>query len=136
MVLRLTTSEMPNSRSGCERFEPLEPVAQPEDVVSAAAEELAAEAYVEAAPAHEVDHEGIAGDKAAARQGESKRAEVERVAGTSATLGEVALEDDAEPALARPLERASLVGQAQPAGELAQKLEQRQVGARGRLQPV
>src|SRR5262249_61508694 len=93
-----TDAEQPLRRAW---FELLEPVAQPEAVGSAAGEELAPEAHVPAAPAHEVGHERIAGDKPAARQRERERTQVERVAGTAATLGEVALQDRAEPPPAR-----------------------------------
>ena len=76
------------------------------------------------------------GEEPTVRQGKRERAQVKRVAGTAATLGKVALQDDGEPSLARPLQRSAQAGQTQPARELAQKLEQRQVRPRRRLRPL
>ena len=114
-------------------LEPREALAQPDYVGAPAGEEFATEAHVESSPAHDVGHERVAGDEPAARQGERKRLEVDDVARTASAVGEVTLEAAGEAPLAGALERISPVGQAQTARELAEEIEQRQVGPRRRL---
>jgi hypothetical protein len=84
-------------RTGCVPLPPfvrqaLEPPLEPLDVRPAAGEELTEEAHVETGPADEVGHEGVAGDEAAAGQGDCESAEIEPVARARPSLWEVALE--------------------------------------------
>jgi hypothetical protein len=102
----------------------------------AAGEELAAEADVETGPAHDVGHEGIAGDETAARQSDCEGTDVETVARTTRSFREVALEDCPETSLARARDGVALVRKPEAAGELAQQLGQRQVRACGRLESM
>jgi hypothetical protein len=91
---------------------------------------------VEAGSADDLGHEGVAGDDMAARESDCEGTEVETVARAGASLGEVAFEDCLETPLAVALEGAGLAREGQPGGELAQELDQRQVGPSGRLEPM
>jgi hypothetical protein len=93
----------------------LEPPAESLDVCSATSEELAAEAHVEAGPADDVGHEGVAGDETASRQGNGEGTEVETVARAGPSLGEVAFENCVETPLAVALDRAAFVRERQTA---------------------
>jgi hypothetical protein len=124
--------------AGCTRCVPLppfvsqtlEPPLEPLDVHSAAGEELTPEAHVETGSADDIGHEGIAGDEAAAGQGDRESAEIEPVARARPALWEVALESSSETPLAVTLHGAEVVRQCQTGGELTQEREQREVGAR------
>jgi hypothetical protein len=121
--------------TGCVPLSPfvrqtLEPPLEPLDVRPAAGEELTPEAHVETGPADEVGHEGVAGDEAAAGQGDCESAEIEPVARAGPSLWEVALESSSETPLAVTLHGAEVVRQCQTGGELTQEREQREVGAR------
>ena len=105
--------------------ETLEPSTKTLDVSVAAGEELAAEADVETGPAHDVGHEGVAGDETAARQSDCEGTDVETVARTTRSLKKVALEDCPETSLTRARDPVALVGEPEAARELAQQLEQR-----------
>jgi hypothetical protein len=93
----------------------LQPPLEPLDVHSAAGEELTPEAHVETGPADEVGHEGVAGDEAAAGQGDCESAEIEPVARARPSLREVALESSSETPLAVKLHRAEAVRRVRPA---------------------
>jgi hypothetical protein len=82
---------------------------------------------------HDVGHERVGGDEPAARQGERKRPEVERVARAGAPLRELAFEDDRKPPLALPLDGGLAFGQTQTTRQLAQK---RMTGTIGVLLPA
>jgi hypothetical protein len=91
---------------------------------------------VETGPADDVGHEGIAGHEATTGKSNWEGAEVETVTLAGPSLGEVAFEDCFETPLAEALDGAVLVRKRQAARELAQQREQRQIGPRGRLEPV
>jgi hypothetical protein len=90
--------------------ETLEPVAKPLDVRAAAAEELAAKAHVKAGPAHDIGHESVAGDEAAAWERSRKRTDVETIARAASSLGKVAFEHRLETPLAVAHDGAAGVG--------------------------
>src|SRR6266540_4811850 len=116
--------------------EPFEPSAEALDVRAAAREELAAEAHVETGPADDVGHEGVAGDEPAAGQSKGEGTDVEPVAWAALSLGEVAFEDGLEPSLGMAFEGAALAREPQTGGQLAQQLEQRQIGPCSRLESM
>jgi hypothetical protein len=89
------------------------------------------EAHVETGSADDVSHEGVAGDEATAGQSDCEGADIEPIARVRPSLREVAFENCSEAPLAVTLQRAEVVRERQTGGELAQELEQRQVGARG-----
>ena len=91
---------------------------------------------METRPADDVGHEGVAGDEAASGQSSGKGIEVETVALAGPSLREVAFEDCRETPLAEAFDGAVLARKRQAARELAQEREQRQIGPRGRLEPV
>ena len=88
----------------------LETLAKPLNVRAAAGEELAPKAHVQTRPAHDVGHERVAGDEAAARESGRKSTDVESVARAASSLGEIALEDRLEAPLAVAHDGAAIVG--------------------------
>jgi hypothetical protein len=128
--LRSTVSHLADLR------EPFEPPAEPLDVRAAAREELAAEAHVETGPADDVGHKGVAGDEPAAGQSKGEGTDVEPVARAAPSLGEVAFEDCLESSLTMAFDSPALARERQTGGQLAQELEQRQVGPCSRFESM
>jgi len=102
---------------------------EPLDVRPPAREDLAALTHIQAQPPDHVGHERVTRDEVAVAQGERERVEVRGVAGAGDTRWVLALHRLGHPA---PDAVALLVWrrQAAAAGQLAQELEQLQVGPR------
>jgi hypothetical protein len=91
---------------------------------------------VQATPADDVGHERVAGHEPAAGERKRERPQVHAVARAAASLGKVTLQDHAQTTLELLLGSAGPVRQPESVREVAQELEQRQIGPRGRLDPV
>lgn len=91
---------------------------------------------MQAAPADDVGHERVAGREPAARERKRERPHVDAIARPAVPLENDALQEYGQTTLELPLASAGPVGQLEPSRELAQELEQRQVGPGGRLDPV
>jgi hypothetical protein len=116
--------------------ETLEPPAQPLDVRSAAGVELTPETDVEAGPADDISHEGVACHEPTARQSGCEGTHVEMVACTPSSLREIAFENQLETSPAMTFGRAVLARKRLPSRKLAQQLEQREIGPWGRLEAM